>query len=306
MASRPFDHAGRPGADRAAGAGLDGAERDLDVPVGQFAVQGAADLLDLDAEPVGDQVNRCLPGHLDEAGCLQHRFEVQRTAEAHAVHHHVGDRIVVVERDLGGRDAADVLRLGASSAARADRRRSRGRCPTRRTTRRRTVAAASSWSRQSGGEVRRRIHQAGRRRRHDVDAGLEQLAGSPAPRRASRSGPLAAYTTQSGCQRDQRVGVVGGGQPHRLTAGQFAGVLPTLSGECTHTPTSSRSGRRRMASMAIDPTPPVDHTTTRMDLPSVSPCSSVDHLGLLMGRRRCLQVSPGHLGVDVAAQRVQR
>src|ERR1700756_3838751 len=39
--------------------------------------------------------------------------------------------------------------------------------------------------------------------------------------------------------------------------------LPTFSGEYTHTPTSSRSGRRLIASIAIFPTPPVDHTTTR-------------------------------------------
>ena len=44
-------------------------------------------------------------------GSLEHRFEVERMAEPHAVHHDVGDRIVVVERDLRGLDAADFLRL---------------------------------------------------------------------------------------------------------------------------------------------------------------------------------------------------
>src|SRR5689334_17176420 len=38
---------------------------------------------------------------------------------------------------------------------------------------------------------------------------------------------------------------------------------PSLSALCTHTPTSSRSGRRWMARMAMVPMPPVDHTATR-------------------------------------------
>ena len=44
-------------------------------------------------------------------GVFEHRLEIERTTEPHAVHHHVGHRIVVVERDLGDRDATDLLRL---------------------------------------------------------------------------------------------------------------------------------------------------------------------------------------------------
>src|SRR5712672_3462459 len=39
--------------------------------------------------------------------------------------------------------------------------------------------------------------------------------------------------------------------------------LPTFSSECTQTPTRSRLGRSWMARIAIEPMPPVDHTTTR-------------------------------------------
>src|SRR5262245_41979741 len=39
--------------------------------------------------------------------------------------------------------------------------------------------------------------------------------------------------------------------------------LPTFSGVWTHTPTSSRSGRRWIARIAIEPIPPVDQTATR-------------------------------------------
>ena len=88
---------------------LSGAERHLDVAVGQLTVERTAHLLHLDAEALRDQAYRCLPSHLDEAGRLQHGLEIQRATEAHAVHHHVGHRVVIVERDLAGRDAADVL-----------------------------------------------------------------------------------------------------------------------------------------------------------------------------------------------------
>ena len=51
--------------------------------------------------------------------------------------------------------------------------------------------------------------------------------------------------------------------------------LPALSSECTHTPTRSRSGRWWMARIAIDPMPPVAHTTTRCrPLPSFLPASA--------------------------------
>src|ERR1700761_9273879 len=44
--------------------------------------------------------------------------------------------------------------------------------------------------------------------------------------------------------------------------------LPTFSSECTQTPTKSRLGRLVMVRIAIDPIPPVAHTTTRC-LPAV-------------------------------------
>src|SRR5882757_10250230 len=50
--------------------------------------------------------------------------------------------------------------------------------------------------------------------------------------------------------------------------------LPTFSSECTHTPTRSRLGRLVMVRIAIDPIPPVAHTTTRC-LPAVICSSSI-------------------------------
>jgi hypothetical protein len=49
------DYARRTRADRATGARRNGAGRHLDIAVGQPAVQGAADLPDLRAQPLGDQ-----------------------------------------------------------------------------------------------------------------------------------------------------------------------------------------------------------------------------------------------------------
>ena len=51
---------------------------------------------------------------------------------------------------------------------------------------------------------------------------------------------------------------------------------PSFSALCTHTPTSSRSGRRAIARIASRPTPPVDHPTTRYVM---SPSSSGPGLG---------------------------
>ena len=80
-------------------------------------IEGTAHLFHLDAETAGDQVYRCLPGHFDETGRLEHRFEIQWATEAHPVHHHVGHRVMVVERDLAGRDACGCSSTGSSCSS---------------------------------------------------------------------------------------------------------------------------------------------------------------------------------------------
>src|ERR1700759_2328630 len=115
-----LDHDGLPAVDDARGAGphrttgtgRDGAECHFDVTIGQLPIERTAYFVDLDAETLRHQVYRCFPGHFDESRSLEHRLEVERTTTARPLHQHGGGRIVVVQRTLAGRDAADVLRLG--------------------------------------------------------------------------------------------------------------------------------------------------------------------------------------------------
>src|SRR6185312_4476156 len=58
--------------------------------------------------------------------------------------------------------------------------------------------------------------------------------------------------------------------------------LPTFSCECTQTPTRSRSGRRRIVVMAIDPMPPVAHTTTRYVILFLHAGSRIGHTEYLI------------------------
>src|SRR5882757_6006484 len=80
--------------------------------------------------------------------------------------------------------------------------------------------------------------------------------------------------------------------------------LPTFASECTHTPTRSRSGLRRIASTAMDPTPPVDQTTVRSGVVTKSPhsgwsCTLGSHDGTF-------EIGPRNLGGDAAAQWQER
>src|SRR4029077_20793838 len=103
------DHAGRACAHCTAGTRLDCAECNLDIPFGQLTVERATHLLHLYPEALCDEMDRCLPSQLDKPWRLQHRLEVERASKAHTVYHHVGDRIVIVQRDLGGCDGLDVF-----------------------------------------------------------------------------------------------------------------------------------------------------------------------------------------------------
>ena len=53
-----IDDPGRGGADRPDGSGGNGAERHLDVAVRQPALESTADLVELDAETLGDELDR--------------------------------------------------------------------------------------------------------------------------------------------------------------------------------------------------------------------------------------------------------
>src|SRR4051812_36926725 len=80
--------AGGAGAPRAACSGGVVSDRALDVLVGPPPIERTAHLFDLRPEAVRHEIDRRLPCHFDESWCLEHRFEVKRPTEAHAVHHH--------------------------------------------------------------------------------------------------------------------------------------------------------------------------------------------------------------------------
>ena len=171
--------------------------------------QGAADLLDLDAKPGGNEMNRCLPGHFDEPRRLQHGFEVQRAGKTHAVDHDVGHRVVVVERDFADRQCANLLGLSAHQQrkliggksgedARGIERRASG------------MGGGLELVTPLGGEVGRRIDQAGGRRRHDIDPRRKQ------PQVVRDRAGVTLRTTRGihnaiGLERNERVRIVGGG-----------------------------------------------------------------------------------------------
>ena len=191
-------------------------------------VEGAPHLLDFDAEPLRDEVNRRLPGQFDEARRLQHRLEVEWAAESHPVHHHVGDRVVIVERDSGGGDGADVLRLRrhqqselVGGEAGEDARDVEGRVARfgRRLQLREPIRRV----------VRRRVHQAGRGRRHDVDPRLQQ-PHVIRHRAGVTFGPARGIHHAVGREGDERIGIVGGREPNGVPAGELADVLAVLLG----------------------------------------------------------------------------
>ena len=92
--------------------GLDRSEGGLDRLFRRAPVVGLADLVDLDAEAVGDVADLAL--ELAGDGARQHdpRLEVERLTEAERVDHDLLDAVVVVERDLVAVDLADRTRRG--------------------------------------------------------------------------------------------------------------------------------------------------------------------------------------------------
>ena len=111
----------------------------------------------------------------------------------------------------------------------------------------------------------RREHELRRRRRDHVDAGREQPfvvgdgAGAP-------FGSARGVDDAVGLQHEQCVASLVATTPIGPMPASSPASRPTFSGVWTHTPTSSRSGRRATARMAFEPTPPVDQTATRMDV----------------------------------------
>ena len=107
-----------------------------------------------------------------------------------------------------------------------------------------------------------RVHQPPRRDRDHVDAGLEQSHvvghGGGVELRTARGVDHAL-----GPRGEDGVDVVGRGETDRPDARELTRRrVPSFSGECTHTPTSSRSARRWVARIAMQPIQPVDQTAT--------------------------------------------
>ena len=107
----PVDDADRLDANRAGGSGFDRAARHFERSFRRRALDRLAQFLDLRAERVGHEPNTAGPLVDDDTGDRDERFVVHGPAEAHAVHHHVGHRVVVVEADLVRVDGPDRARL---------------------------------------------------------------------------------------------------------------------------------------------------------------------------------------------------
>ena len=86
----------------------DRSARDLEGPRGRCALDAFANLVQLDAQRIRHEAEPAAPLVGDDTRDRDEGLEVHRASEAHAVHHHVGDGIVVVERDLAGANRADV------------------------------------------------------------------------------------------------------------------------------------------------------------------------------------------------------
>src|SRR6202022_4353110 len=115
---------------------------------------------------------------------------------------------------------------------------------------------------------------------------------------ASRSGPLAAYTTQSGFNAISASASSVAMTPMGSPWASLPASLPTFSSEWTHTPTRSRSDRRWIVRMAMDPMPPVDQTTTRFTPDAmVPPCSLVERPRLAGPLQVAIRVVDLHGGI---------
>ncbi len=136
-----------------------------------------------------------------------------------------------------------------------------GSMPLKKTEAPPSLHAASSGldERSVGG---RRVQQLHERARHDVDPGLED-AGDVGDRLVRAQVGRGRVADDIGGEVEQGVDVVGGGDPDGARPASSPASRPTLSGEWTQRPTSSRSGWSRIARRACIPTWPVDHCTTR-------------------------------------------
>ena len=140
------DDTGRPDPHAPAGAGLDRPAGDLEGPLGLGPLERLADVLELDPEGIGHQADATGPLVQDRTGRRDKGLEVHRASEAHSVHHHVRDGIVVVEPDLVGSGWNGWNSTGSSAPGRDDRARSPARSRRHRSMLRRPRRAAS-WSR---------------------------------------------------------------------------------------------------------------------------------------------------------------
>ena len=145
---------------------------------------------------------------------------------------------------------------------------------------------------------RRRIHELGRRRRDDVDAGLEQsFVVRHCARAALRSTRRVHNTVRRSAISSSASPVAA--TPSGAMPASSPASRPTFSGVCTQTPTNSRSGRSAIARMAFAPTPPVDHTTTRW----ASPCISLLLACVMFGRRPTASAARSRYGQATAGAR---
>ena len=207
------------------------------------------------------------------------RLVVERPAEAHGVDHDVRHAVVVVQADLVGVDLLDRCRLRGEHQRQivGGEPRFDARCVERHLT---ILGRGGELVAPFGRFVRGWIHHRVVLVVTTLIPALEQLdvVGN---RQRVTLGAARRVHHAVGLERDQRVGVGGRARPIGSPLASTPASLPSFSGECTHTPTSSRSGRCWMARMAIDPIRP--WTTPRRGadlLSSHPPRSSVKRSGL--------------------------
>ena len=96
-------------AQRGRGAGFDSACRDVERRLRGPALMGLADLVELDAEALGDHRDHAAPGERERAREEQQWGAVEGLAEAHRLEEHLGLVVGVVVEDLHHTHRVDPL-----------------------------------------------------------------------------------------------------------------------------------------------------------------------------------------------------
>ena len=221
----PVNDADRLEADRTARPGLDRPEGRLDRLLGQTPVVGLPNLVDRDAETVGDVADLALELTGDGTGQHDPRLEVEWLTESERVDHDLLDAVVVVEGDLVAVDLAHRPRCGREDDRQLVAQKSG--LDAGRVDRSPTGAGRCFQPLTMGGHVGERVDERRRGGRDDVDPGREKALVVGHGARVTL-GTTRAVDHAVRAQRDQGIDVVGGLDPDRHAVGQLTRVLADL------------------------------------------------------------------------------